>query len=146
MDELNALAELRQARFFVVHRSKPVISRSSWLPEHAAHVSDVEALRLIAPDVESAMTCSCGNPGWVAAVELAAPMPARVCRPSRSTSDTSPTDRLARRDTGAGRRSVRRIVIVMLSTITVVVLLFSYHTSTNNSTNAGSTPPPPAGF
>jgi ferredoxin-NADP reductase len=71
MDELNALAELRQARFFVV-TGRRVSSRNSWLPEHAAHVSDVEALRLIAPDVASHDLFLCGNPGWVAAVELAA--------------------------------------------------------------------------
>jgi ferredoxin-NADP reductase len=71
MDELNALAELRQARFFVV-TGRRVSSRSSWLPEHAAHVGDVEALRLIAPDVASHDLFLCGNPGWVAAVELAA--------------------------------------------------------------------------
>jgi predicted ferric reductase len=71
MDELNALAELRQARFFVV-TGRRVSSRNSWLPEHAAHMSDVEALRLIAPDVASHDLFLCGNPGWVGAVELAA--------------------------------------------------------------------------
>lgn len=71
MDELNALAERHKARFFVV-TGRRVSSRSSWLPEHAAHVSDVEALRLIAPDVANHDVFLCGSTGWVEAAELAA--------------------------------------------------------------------------
>jgi ferredoxin-NADP reductase len=70
-DELNSLAELHQARCFVVtgHR---VSSRRSWLPEHVAYVDDVEALRLIVPDVANHDVFVSGSPGWVEAVERAA--------------------------------------------------------------------------
>ncbi|HEX7538075.1 MAG TPA: oxidoreductase [Dermatophilaceae bacterium] len=71
MDELNALAELHQARFFVVtgHR---VSSRRNWLPAHVAYVDDIEALRLIVPDVADHDVFVSGSPGWVEAVERAA--------------------------------------------------------------------------
>jgi len=71
MDELNALVQARQARCFVVagHR---VSGRDSWLPQHAAHVSDAEALRLIAPDIADHDVFICGSPGWVKAARLAA--------------------------------------------------------------------------
>jgi predicted ferric reductase len=71
MDELNGLAELHEARCFVVtgHR---VSSRRSWLPEHAASVGDVEGLRLIVPDVADHDVFVSGSPGWVEAVEQAA--------------------------------------------------------------------------
>jgi ferredoxin-NADP reductase len=71
MDELNALVQARQARCFVVagHR---VSGRDSWLPQHAAHVSDAEALRLISPDIADHDVFLCGRPGWVQAARLAA--------------------------------------------------------------------------
>jgi ferredoxin-NADP reductase len=42
VDELTALAESRRARFFVVSGTRAT-GRSSWLPQHAAHMGDVEA-------------------------------------------------------------------------------------------------------
>jgi len=71
MGELNALAQARQARCLVVagHR---VSGRDSWLPQHAAHVSDAEALRLIAPDIADHDVFLCGSAGWVKAARLAA--------------------------------------------------------------------------
>ena len=49
-----------------------VTGRDSWLPQHAAHVSDVEALRLIAPDIADHDVFLSGTPGWVKVAELAA--------------------------------------------------------------------------
>jgi predicted ferric reductase len=70
VDELTSLAGIRQARLFVVtgHRAK---SRSSWLPEHAAHLGDVQALRQLVPDVATHDVFICGSPGWMDAAERA---------------------------------------------------------------------------
>jgi ferredoxin-NADP reductase/DMSO/TMAO reductase YedYZ heme-binding membrane subunit len=70
-DEVTTLATLRQARFFVVtgHRAA---ERPSWLPQHSAHLGDVEALRQLVPDVANHDVFVCGRPGWTAAVERAA--------------------------------------------------------------------------
>ena len=50
VDELSALAEQHRARFFVVTGTR-VSGRDSWLPQHAAHLGDVEALLQFVPDV-----------------------------------------------------------------------------------------------
>jgi ferredoxin-NADP reductase len=71
MDELNALAEARQARCFVVSGPR-VTGRDSWLPQHAAQVGDVEALRLIAPDIADHDVFLSGAPGWVKVAQVAA--------------------------------------------------------------------------
>ena len=70
VDELITLAGRRQARFFVVtgHR---VSDRPSWLPQDAAHLGDVEALRQLVPDVASHDVFICGSPGWMNAAERA---------------------------------------------------------------------------
>lgn len=70
VNELHALAQERQARCFVVtgHR---VTSRSSWLPGHVAYLDDVEALRLIVPEVAEHDVFLCGGAGWVTAAERA---------------------------------------------------------------------------
>jgi predicted ferric reductase len=70
VNELSALAASRKARFFVVtgRRAK---GRPSWLPEHAAHLGDVEALRQLVPDVANHDVFICGSPGWMDAAEQA---------------------------------------------------------------------------
>jgi len=70
VEELTNLAGRREAGLFIVtgHRA---IRRSSWLPEHAAHIGDVEALRQLVPDVASHDVFICGSPGWMDAAERA---------------------------------------------------------------------------
>jgi len=70
LDELTALAVSRQAGLFIVtgHRTT---RRSSWLPEQAAHLGDVEALRQLVPDVADRDVFVCGSPGWMDAAERA---------------------------------------------------------------------------
>jgi Flavodoxin reductases (ferredoxin-NADPH reductases) family 1 len=46
--------------------------RDSWLPQHAAHLGDVQALRQLAPDVAGQDVFICGSPGWMDAAEAAA--------------------------------------------------------------------------
>jgi ferredoxin-NADP reductase len=70
VDELSALAGRRQARLFVV-TGRRARQRSSWLPEHAAHLGDVEALRQLVPDVANHDVFICGSPGWMDAAEQA---------------------------------------------------------------------------
>jgi len=68
--ELSALAESRRARLFIV-TGRRASGRASWLPEHAAHLSDVEALRQLVPDVDQHDVFICGSPGWMDAAEQA---------------------------------------------------------------------------
>jgi len=69
-DEVTTLAELRRARLFIVigHRAS---GRPSWLPQHAAHLGDVEALRELVPDIAKHDVFICGSPGWMEAAERA---------------------------------------------------------------------------
>ena len=69
--EIDAIAAARGARVFylVGHR---VPGRPSWLPDSAAHRSDVEALRQLVPDVADHDVYVCGAPGWMEAVRRAA--------------------------------------------------------------------------
>jgi predicted ferric reductase len=71
VDELSALAAARGARFFVVTGPR-ARGRDSWLPQHAAHLGDVQALRQLAPDVAGQDVFICGSPGWMDAAEAAA--------------------------------------------------------------------------
>jgi predicted ferric reductase len=71
VDELSALAAERGARFFVVTGPR-ARGRDSWLPQHAAHLGDVQALRQLAPDVAGQDVFICGSPGWMDAAEAAA--------------------------------------------------------------------------
>jgi predicted ferric reductase len=71
VDELSALAAERGARFFVVTGPR-ARGRDSWLPQHAAHLGDVQALRQLAPDVAGHDVFICGSPGWMDAAEAAA--------------------------------------------------------------------------
>jgi predicted ferric reductase len=70
VEELTALARRRQAGLFIVTGHRP-IRQSSWLPQHAAHIGDVEALRQLVPDVASHDVFICGSPGWMDAAERA---------------------------------------------------------------------------
>lgn len=69
LHELSTLAQARQARFFVV--TGPRARAHSWLPEHAAHLADDEALLQLVPDVAQQDVYLCGSPGWMAAAEKA---------------------------------------------------------------------------
>jgi ferredoxin-NADP reductase len=70
VDELTDLAGRRQAAMFIVtgHRAS---LRPSWLPEHAAHLGDIEALRQLVPDVDKHDAFICGSLGWMDAAERA---------------------------------------------------------------------------
>ena len=70
VEELTGLAGRRQAGLFIV-TGRRAIRRSSWLPEHAAHIGDVEALRQLVPDVAGHDVFICGSPGWMDAAERA---------------------------------------------------------------------------
>ena len=70
-DELDALVATTGARVFylVGHR---VPGRSSWLPASAAHLSDVEGLRRLVPDVAEHDVYLCGAEAWMDAAAAAA--------------------------------------------------------------------------
>ena len=70
VEELTDLAQRRRAGLFIVagHRAT---GRASWLPQQAAHLSDVEALRQLVPDVARHDVFICGSPGWMDAAERA---------------------------------------------------------------------------
>jgi predicted ferric reductase len=70
-EELVALAEARGARVFIATGSR-VPDRDSWLPADAAHLSDVEGLRHLVPDVDQREVYLCGSVGWMRAAEHAA--------------------------------------------------------------------------
>ena len=70
VDELSAVAAARQSRFFVVTGSRAT-DRPSWLPQHAAYLGDVEALRQLVPDIADQDVFICGSPGWMDAAETA---------------------------------------------------------------------------
>jgi predicted ferric reductase len=70
LDELSTLAGSHQARFFVV-TGRRATDRDSWLPQHAAHVGDVEALRQLVPELADHDVFICGSPGWMDAAERA---------------------------------------------------------------------------
>jgi ferredoxin-NADP reductase len=57
-----------------------VPGRTSWLPASAAHLSDVQGLRELVPDVAAHDVYVCGAPEWADAARaaaLAAGVPAR---------------------------------------------------------------------
>ena len=70
-DELAALAAARGARIFTVLGPR-VAERPSWLPQSAAHLRDVDALRHLVPDLEHHDVYVCGNPEWIDLVVQAA--------------------------------------------------------------------------
>ncbi len=69
--ELDALAQSRGARVFYVmgHRAT---GRTSWLPQSAAHLSDVDALRQLVPDIAAQDVYLCGAEAWMDAAAQAA--------------------------------------------------------------------------
>ncbi|MEO8517912.1 MAG: ferredoxin reductase family protein [Dermatophilaceae bacterium] len=70
VDELSALAKSRGARFFVVTGPRAT-GRASWLPQHAAYLGEVPALRQLVPDIAGHDVFICGSPGWMDAAESA---------------------------------------------------------------------------
>lgn len=69
-DELRTLAQARGARYLLVEGPR-ARARSSWLPDQAAHLTDVEALRQVVPDLAERDVFVCGSPGWMDAVRAA---------------------------------------------------------------------------
>ena len=70
VDELRVLADRRQARLLVVTGPR-ASDRPSWLPQHYAHLGDVQALREFVPNVANHDVFICGSPGWMDAAEQA---------------------------------------------------------------------------
>ena len=70
-DELAALAAARGARYLLVEGPR-VPDRDSWLPAQARHLSDVQALREIVPDIADHDVYLCGSDGWMTAARTAA--------------------------------------------------------------------------
>jgi ferredoxin-NADP reductase len=68
--EIEALARERAARVFYAIGPR-VRGRHSWLPEAAADLTDVEALRQLVPDVAEHDVYLCGADGWMDAAEHA---------------------------------------------------------------------------
>lgn len=69
-DEINELAKQHGSTYYVLG-GRRVNGRTSWLPEAYAHMSDVEALLTICPDVRERDVYVCGAPGWMDAVATA---------------------------------------------------------------------------
>ena len=70
-DELAAIAAARGARYLLVEGPR-VPDRASWLPAQARHLSDVQALREIVPDIADHDVYLCGSDGWMTAARTAA--------------------------------------------------------------------------
>jgi predicted ferric reductase len=70
-DELDSLATEVGARtcYVLGHRMR---ERDSWLPHEAAHLSDVEALRRLVPDIDEHDVYLCGAEPWMDAARAAA--------------------------------------------------------------------------
>jgi predicted ferric reductase len=69
--EIEQVASATGARvvFVLGHR---IADRASWLPQYAAHLSDVEALVRLVPDIAEHDVYVCGAQGWVDAAKDAA--------------------------------------------------------------------------
>ncbi len=65
--ELEQIARQRGARVYFVTGARA--DRGGWLPQNAAHLDDVTALRHLVPDVETHDVFVCGSGGWMSAVE-----------------------------------------------------------------------------
>ena len=70
VEGLTGLAEGRGAGFFVGSGPRAT-GRASWLPQHAADLGDVKALRQLVPDIAGHDVFICGSPGWMNAAEAA---------------------------------------------------------------------------
>jgi ferredoxin-NADP reductase/DMSO/TMAO reductase YedYZ heme-binding membrane subunit len=69
--EITALAADRGARYVLVEGPR-VPGRDSWLPAQARHLTDVQALRELVPDVADHDVFICGSDGWMTAARTAA--------------------------------------------------------------------------
>ena len=69
--ELSALADERGARYLLVAGPR-IPGRRTWLPVAAEHLSDVDGLRHLVPDVADHDVFLCGSPDWMAAARAAA--------------------------------------------------------------------------
>lgn len=69
--ELDALATERGARYLLVEGPR-LGHRDSWLPAQAGHLSDVDGLLQLVPDVADHDVFVCGADGWMTAVHRAA--------------------------------------------------------------------------
>ena len=86
-DEIEQLASARGATVFYVLGTRAT-GRDSWLPQSAAHLSDVHALRQLVPDIDKHDVYICGAVGWmdaVSAAALAAGVPAQHIHEERFT-------------------------------------------------------------
>jgi predicted ferric reductase len=70
-DEIGTLARARGARYLLVEGPR-VPDRNSWLPAQARHLTDVQALREIVPDIADHDVYVCGSDGWMTAARTAA--------------------------------------------------------------------------
>ncbi|HEU5455294.1 MAG TPA: ferredoxin reductase family protein [Nocardioides sp.] len=70
-EETSALAAARGARHVVVEGHR-LVTRRSWLPAQAAHLTDEQALRELVPDVADHDVFLCGAPDWMDAARDAA--------------------------------------------------------------------------
>ncbi|WP_392542532.1 ferric reductase-like transmembrane domain-containing protein [Oryzobacter telluris] len=70
-DELAAVAAARGARYLLVEGHR-IADRASWLPQQARHLTDVEALLQVVPDLADHDVFVCGADGWMTAVRDAA--------------------------------------------------------------------------
>jgi predicted ferric reductase len=70
-DEIEALAAARGARVFYALGPR-IPGRHSWLPHHAAGLSDEDALRDLVPDIDQHEVYLCGSPVWMDAARVAA--------------------------------------------------------------------------
>jgi ferredoxin-NADP reductase len=70
-EETAALAAARGARYLLVEGTR-VPGRNSWLPAQARHLTDVQALREIVPDIADHDVYICGSDGWMTAARSAA--------------------------------------------------------------------------
>ena len=70
-DEIAALAAARGARYLLIEGPR-VPDRDSWLPAQARHLTDVQALREVVPDVADHDVYLCGSDGWMTAARTAA--------------------------------------------------------------------------
>ena len=81
VEELHELARTGSVRVVLVPGPR-IRERPSWLPQTAAHLDDVEALRRLVPDVAEREVYLCGNAQWMdharAALAAAGVPPVRV--------------------------------------------------------------------
>ncbi len=70
-DELDAISARTGARIFYAVGPR-IAGRATWLPDYARHLSDVEALRQLVPDVAEHDVFICGADAWMQAVRSAA--------------------------------------------------------------------------